>query len=43
MPTPCLGEHNEYIYGEILGLTDDKIGDLLAEGIITTEADLPWD
>lgn len=42
MPAPCLGEHNEYIYQEILGLSDDEIGDLYAEGVITTEADLPW-
>ena len=42
MPAPCLGEHNEYIYGEVLGLSDDEIGDLLVEGVITTEADLPW-
>ena len=42
MPAPCLGEHNEYIYGEVLGLSEDEIGDLLVEGVITTEADLPW-
>ena len=42
MPAPCLGEHNETIYKEILGLSDDEIGDLLVEGVITTEADLPW-
>ncbi|MDY6842979.1 MAG: CoA transferase [Thermodesulfobacteriota bacterium] len=42
MPAPCLGEHNEYIYKEILGLNDDEIGDLLVEGVITTEAQYPW-
>jgi len=42
MPAPCLGEHNEYIYSKILGLSDDEIGDLLVEGVITSEADLPW-
>jgi len=42
LPGPCLGEHNEYIYSEILGLSDDEIGDLLVDGVITTEADLPW-
>ena len=42
MPAPCLGEHNEHIYRDILGLSDDEIGDLLVEGVITTEADLPW-
>jgi benzylsuccinate CoA-transferase BbsF subunit len=42
MPAPCLGEHNEYIYKEILGLSDDEIADLIGESVITTEADLPW-
>jgi benzylsuccinate CoA-transferase BbsF subunit len=42
MPAPCLGEHNAYIYKEILGLSDDEIGELMVEGVITTEADLPW-
>lgn len=37
---PCLGEDNEYVYKEILGFTDDEIGDLLAEGVITTDADV---
>lgn len=38
---PCLGEDNEFVYKQILGLTDDDISDLLAEGVITTEADVP--
>jgi crotonobetainyl-CoA:carnitine CoA-transferase CaiB-like acyl-CoA transferase len=38
---PCLGEDNEYVYREILGYTDDEIGDMLVEGVITTEADEP--
>ena len=38
---PCLGEDNEYVYKTILGYTDDDIADMLAEGVITTEADLP--
>ena len=41
MPAPCLGEHNDYVYKEILGLSDDEIADLIVEGVITTEADLP--
>jgi len=40
-PAPCLGEHNEYIYREILGFSDDEIADMLVEGVITTEADAP--
>ncbi len=38
---PCLGEDNEYVYKEILGYSDDEIAELLVEGVITTEADLP--
>ncbi len=37
---PCMGEHNEYVYKEILGYSDDEIADLLIKGVITTEADL---
>jgi hypothetical protein len=37
-----LGQDNEYVYKEILGLTDDDIGDMLAEGVITTEYDAPF-
>ena len=38
---PCLGEDNEYVYKEILGYSDDDIADMLVEGVITTEADVP--
>lgn len=38
---PCLGEDNEYVYKEILDLTDDEVANLLIEGVITTDADLP--
>lgn len=37
---PSLGKDNEYVYKEILGLTDDDISDLLVEGVITNDADL---
>jgi len=40
-PGPCLGEHNEYVYRQILGFSDDEIADMLIEGVITTEADAP--
>jgi len=39
-PSPCLGEDNEYVYRDILGYTDDEIGELLVKGVITTDADL---
>ena len=35
---PTLGQHNEYVYKEILGMSDEEIGDLIAEGVITVEA-----
>jgi crotonobetainyl-CoA:carnitine CoA-transferase CaiB-like acyl-CoA transferase len=38
---PCLGEDNEYVYKEILGYSDDEIAEMLVEGVITTEADVP--
>jgi len=40
-PAPCLGQHNQYVLQEILGLTEDEMADLLIEGVITTENDLP--
>ena len=38
---PIMGGHNEHVFKEILGLSDDEVADLLIEGVITTEADLP--
>lgn len=40
-PAPCLGEHNQYVYKDILGFSDDEIADMLIEGVITTDADAP--
>lgn len=31
---PCLGEHNHYVYGELLGLSDEEIAELKAEAVI---------
>lgn len=31
---PCLGEHNDRVYGELLGLSPDEIDDLRAEGVL---------
>jgi crotonobetainyl-CoA:carnitine CoA-transferase CaiB-like acyl-CoA transferase len=38
---PCLGQHNEYVYGELLGYTDEEIEEFLMEGVISTDADIP--
>ena len=37
MPPNCLGEHNEYVYGTLLGISDEDMKELEAEGIIGTE------
>jgi len=37
---PCLGEDNIYVYQDILGFSEAEIADLIAGGVITTEADL---
>ena len=37
---PGLGEDNLYVYKEVLGFSEEQISDLMAEGVITTEADL---
>lgn len=39
---PAMGEDNEWVFKEILGFSDDDIANFLVEGVITTEADLPW-
>lgn len=31
---PCLGEHNAYVFGELLGLADREIGRLHEEGVL---------
>jgi crotonobetainyl-CoA:carnitine CoA-transferase CaiB-like acyl-CoA transferase len=33
-PSPCLGEHNERVCKEILGLSDEEIADLLVEQVL---------
>jgi benzylsuccinate CoA-transferase BbsF subunit len=38
---PTVGEDNEFVYKEILGCSDDDMANLLIEGVITTETDVP--
>ena len=33
-PAPLIGEHNEYVFKDILGFSDDEIEELVIEGII---------
>jgi len=34
MPAPCLGQHNEYIYKEVLGMPEEQFVQLLMEGVL---------
>ncbi|UCG82142.1 MAG: CoA transferase [Dehalococcoidia bacterium] len=34
MPTACMGQHNEYVLKEILGMSDDEVADLLIAGAL---------
>jgi len=36
-PAPLLGEHNDYVYGKLLGMTKDEIQNLADDQIIGTE------
>ena len=38
-PAPCLGEHNSFVYSELLGISDDEIAQMIIDGTITTDAD----
>jgi crotonobetainyl-CoA:carnitine CoA-transferase CaiB-like acyl-CoA transferase len=33
MPAPCLGEHNQFICSELLGISDERFVELLEEGV----------
>jgi benzylsuccinate CoA-transferase BbsF subunit len=34
MPSPCVGQHNEYIYREVLGMPEEEFVELLVEGVL---------
>jgi benzylsuccinate CoA-transferase BbsF subunit len=36
-PSPCLGEHNELVFKNFLGMTDEDVADHIVDGSITTE------
>jgi len=36
MPSPCIGEHNEYVFKELLKMDDDEIAECIIDGSITT-------
>jgi crotonobetainyl-CoA:carnitine CoA-transferase CaiB-like acyl-CoA transferase len=33
-PPPCLGEHNDYVFKQVLGMSDEEIADLEKEKLI---------
>ena len=33
-PAPGVGEHNDAVFGDLLGLAPDKLGELAAQGVI---------
>lgn len=35
-PAPCFGEHNAYVFGDLLGLSTEEMASLAKEGIIAT-------
>jgi crotonobetainyl-CoA:carnitine CoA-transferase CaiB-like acyl-CoA transferase len=37
---PCFAEHNDYVFKDILGLTDEQVAGLLEAGVIATEPDM---
>lgn len=37
LPAPCLGEHNQHVFRELLGLSQEEITSLEEEGIIGTD------
>lgn len=41
LPAPCFGEHNHYVFGELLGMSDDDIWQLADEGVSASEP-LPY-
>jgi crotonobetainyl-CoA:carnitine CoA-transferase CaiB-like acyl-CoA transferase len=40
-PSPCLGEHNQYVFKELLGMSDDEIAEHIVDGSITTQMEGP--
>jgi crotonobetainyl-CoA:carnitine CoA-transferase CaiB-like acyl-CoA transferase len=34
-PSPCLGEHNSYALGQLLGMADEEIEELVSEGVLS--------
>jgi crotonobetainyl-CoA:carnitine CoA-transferase CaiB-like acyl-CoA transferase len=37
LPAPCFGEHNDYVFGELLGMSKEEILRLAEEGVTANE------
>ena len=37
LPAPCFAEHNDYVLGDLLGLSDEEIAELEREGVTARE------
>jgi crotonobetainyl-CoA:carnitine CoA-transferase CaiB-like acyl-CoA transferase len=40
-PAPCFGEHNRYVFGKLLGLSEAEMIDLTREGIVSEHPLVP--
>jgi crotonobetainyl-CoA:carnitine CoA-transferase CaiB-like acyl-CoA transferase len=40
-PSPMVGQHNEYVFKELIGMSDDEIAEHIIDGSITTQMDAP--
>jgi hypothetical protein len=36
-----VGQHNEYVFKELIGMSDDEIAEHIIDGSITTQMDAP--
>lgn len=34
MPAPCFAEHNDYVFGELLGISEDELAKLAEAGVM---------
>lgn len=37
LPAPCFGQHNRYVFGELLGMSDEEVSRLDVEGVSASE------
>ena len=38
-PSPCVGEHNECVFRDMVGMSDDEFAEHIIDGSITTEVE----